>query len=187
MTMEKKAVFVILAIAVLSWGCGASRTAPKTASDKQIVVDVFLDRGAPGTAVLPGEIPTEATESERSELAAWMENDLIRILNEQGYAASSVKALDQYRPGATSCLLKIVLQSYVPANRASRLEAGLGEGSTTVDIHYELFVGQGSGERRLFAVDRGSSSARSWEWVAGELNKKIAADITRRLKKVFQR
>jgi hypothetical protein len=186
MTMEKKAVFAILAIAVLSCGCGASQTAPKTASNKQIAVGVFLDQGAPGTAVLPGEIPTEATEAERAELAAWMENDLIRILNEQGYAASAVKALDRYRPGPTSCLLKIVLRSYVPANRASRLEAGLGEGSTTVDIHYELFVGQESKERRLFAIDRGSSSARSWEWVAGELNEKITADISRRLKKVFQ-
>jgi hypothetical protein len=183
--MEKKAILVVFAVAVLSWGCGASGKALKTESNKQIAVVVLLDQGSPGKSVLPGEIPTEATAAERGELAAWMKNDLVRILNEQGYAASAVSSLDQYSPEPQSCLLKIVLQSYIPASRASHLEAGLGEGSTTVNIHYELFVGQGPRERRLFAIDRGSSSARSWEWVAGELNEKIAADITRRLKKVF--
>jgi hypothetical protein len=83
-------------------------------------------------------------------------------------------------------LLKIVLESYIPSNRGSRLEAGLGEGTTLVDIHYELYVGQGSKERRLFSNDRGLSSARGWEWVAGELNEQIVADITKRLKKVLQ-
>jgi hypothetical protein len=55
-----------------------------------------------------------------------------------------------------------------------------------VDLHYELFVGQGAKERRLFSNDRGLSSARNWEWVVGELNEKIVEDVTRRLKKVLQ-
>ncbi len=184
--MEKKVGLVILTIAALSLGCGAPQNAPRTTDDKQIEVVLFFDSGTPGQAVLPGEVPLEAREEERGELAMWMVNDLARLLNDAGYGASALKSLEGYRPGSQRCLLKILLKSYIPADRASRLEAGFGEGQVQINLHYELFIGEGAKERRLFSNDRGLSSARGWEWVGGELNEKIAADITRRLKEALK-
>ena len=184
--MDKQVALGILIISALLLGCGASTSAPRTPRGQQIEIRVLFDSGTPGRAVVRGQIPSEASEEERRELITWMERDLISVLNHRGYAASTLKSLEEYNPGPQTCRLSIALESYVPADRTSRLEAGMGEGSATVDVLYELFVGRGGEERRLFSNQRNRTSARNWERIVGELNKEIAADVTKRLSRAMK-
>jgi hypothetical protein len=174
---------------VVLWilGCGASTKAPRTAEGKPVIATVFLDRGQPGVPAVPGDLPREAVAEERDEFSNWVEHDLVRILNDYGYVASFVRSRNEYVSGPETCLIEVLLKSYVPANRSSRTEAGLGEGFVSVDLEYQLFVGQGKKERRLSSFSRRASSARSWEWVAGKLNEKVADDVNKRLAEALER
>ncbi len=180
--MMKKSLRILVLIAAWSLGCGGTgKKAPTTRSGKQITVHVHLDRGVPGRSLLPGEIPDEATGTERNQLANWMENDLVTVLNEAGYRASFLRTPDEHVGGPGTCIVKIVLASYLPARRNAGVAAGLGEGASEIRVSYELFVGQGEKERRLLSNDRTRSSGRSWEHLAHQLNETIAEDVTERL------
>jgi hypothetical protein len=160
MTRWVYAAFLTLATFGL-FACGGGRTgsAPKNPDGSRMAMLVHFDRG-----ITPDMTPERVQQME--QLAAWMESDLLAILEKTGYAAARVE--DANAPtGPGRNLLRIKITNYSAGSKAARMLVGFGAGSAVLDTHYELI---GEGGAVLVAGDPSVGSGRDWKNSARKVN-----------------
>lgn len=165
-------LLVALMAAVLVVGPAASAKAPMTAGGEKIKIFLLSDRGDPKTM-------TDQQFNQRNQVHAWMERDLIKILNKGGYEASLVRNRGEYKPGPGRYLLSVKIVSYNPGSKAARMFVGFGAGVTSLNNHYELF---GKAKKPILAYDDGVGSSRDWKNCARKLNKNAIKRVSEKLR-----
>ncbi len=146
------------------------------ADGKKIAILVLANRGNP-------EDMTEKQFGWRNTVGAWMEKDLLRILNKAGYDARLIEKREDYGYEQGTYLLSIAITSYNPGSAAARILVGFGAGAMSLDTHYELF---GEGDNSLLADDFGTGSSRSWSHCARKINQHTAKAVTDKLTQIHQ-
>jgi hypothetical protein len=141
--------------------CGGGRTgsAPKNADGSSVAILVHFDRG-----ITPDMAPDRVQQME--QLASWMENDLLAILDKTGYAASRVEDPNT-ATGPGRYVLRVKITNYSAGSKAARMLVGFGAGAAVLDTHYELI---GDGGAVLVAGDPSVGSGRDWKNSARKVN-----------------
>jgi hypothetical protein len=115
-----------------------------------------------------------------NQLGAWMEKNLIRMLNRAGYDARLIKSRKQYVPGGGRYLLSVTIVHYRPGNKAARMVVGFGAGAASLDTRYELSGGKD--KKPLLAEEHGVGSSRGWRKCVIKLNKLTLRAVTEKLR-----
>jgi hypothetical protein len=154
--------------ALLLTACGSK--GPTTPSGDPLAILAFFDRGTAGMA--PEKI------QQVDQLANWMEPDLIRILNNYGYAATQVN--DPNTPvGPGRYLLRVRIVEYNAGSKAARMFVGYGAGAARLDTAFELIGPDGS----VYASGAPSvASGRDWNYAARKVNEQTVTSVTARLR-----
>jgi hypothetical protein len=146
-------------LALVACGGGRTGSAAKMPDGSRIAVMVHLDRG-----ITPDMTPDRVTQM--NQIASWMEDDLLSILDKTGYAATRVE--DPSTPaGPGRYVLKIHLKEYNAGSKAARMLVGFGAGAAKLDTHFELI---GDGAVGLVAGDPSVASGRDWTNAARKVN-----------------
>ena len=137
----------------------------------QIAILVYNDRG-----ITPDMPPDRVAQIE--QLSAWMENDLLTILQKTGYAASQIGD-----PNTASApgryLLRVTLRGYNAGSKAARMFVGFGAGAATLDTHFELL---GPDSPAPYVVgDPSVGSGRDWRNSARKVNLQTVDAVNARL------
>jgi hypothetical protein len=157
---------------VLMGACGGrTGSAPKNADGSRISILVVPDRG-----ITPDMEPARVQQIE--QLASWMENDLIDILNKTGYAA--VRTEDpNVEPGPGRYVLRVRIVKYNAGSKAARMFIGYGAGAATLDTHFELVGESGNVE---VSGDPSVGSGRDWKNAARKVNLQTVDAVNVRIK-----
>jgi len=150
--------------------CGPTIVAPKAPDGSQVEIVVYFDRGLAGK--------TEDQQTQLNQLSDWMENNLVEMYTDVGYAVQKITALEQYTPGPGRYLLTVATVNYNPGSKAARMLVGFGAGSAALDTHYEF---KGENGKSMIAKDHGRPSGRDWKHIAKALNQDMLMEITRLL------
>ncbi|MEI6788074.1 MAG: DUF4410 domain-containing protein [bacterium] len=120
------------------------------------------------------------TARENRQMGDRMERDLKNVLDKRGnYESRILRSRDEFKPGAGEYLLSVRIVRYNPGSKAARIIVGLGAGSCSLDIHYELFGPSGN---MLLSKDDGCGSSLDWQRLARKLNETMLAAIQARLR-----
>jgi hypothetical protein len=159
-------------VAAFVFACGGGRTgsAPKNPDGSRIAILLFTDRG-----IQPDMAPDRVQQID--QMAEWMENDLIDILDKTGYAATRVAdANTQAGPGRY--VLRVTVKNYSAGSKAARMLVGFGAGAVVLDTHFELF---GEAPAPLVIGDPSVGSGRDWTNAARKVNLQTVDAVNARL------
>lgn len=121
-----------------------------------------------------------STARENRQMGERMERDLKNVLDKRGnYNSRILRSRDEFKTGDGEYLLTVRIVRYNPGSKAARIIVGLGAGSCSLDIHYELFGPNGN---MLLSKDDGCGSSLDWQRLARKLNETMLAAIQARLR-----
>jgi hypothetical protein len=163
------AVTLIAALALSA--CGGGQKAPTMADGKPLTLVVLVDRG------LDGKTPDE--QNQLNQLGDFHQTNLIAALKDKGYNASLINSAAEYQPAAGVYLLKVVVVKYNPGSKAARMMVGFGAGSTSLDVHYELFSTDPA--TPFYAKDHGRASSVDWPKLVRVVDSEMIEDVTTQL------
>jgi hypothetical protein len=167
------ALFMLIALVLI--GCGgrkAVNTQNTSSPDgKTIELYILSDRGN-------ADEMTAAQYKNRQQVGQWMEQDMIRIFNRAGYAATLLQSRDEFTPGPGKYLLSVSIVNYNPGSKAARIVVGFGAGAVSLDNHYDLY---GEATAPLLSYDDGVGSSRDWKNCARKLNENALKRVSQRL------
>lgn len=149
---------------------GRAGKAPTMPNGGPIAIMVHLNRG------ITPDMPPERVQ-QMNQLCDWMENDLLAILDDVGYAPTRVAdPATQAGPGRE--LLRVTIKNYNAGSKAARMWVGFGAGAATLDSHFELI---GEGGATLIAGDPSVASGRDWRNAARKINLQTVEAVNARL------
>jgi hypothetical protein len=173
--MSKKAVFLFAALAALAAlavsACGGGPKAPTTPDGKPLTLVVLVDRG------LDGKTPDQ--QNQLNQLGDFQQTNLIAALKDAGYNASLINSAGEYQPSAGLYLLKVTVVKYNPGSKAARMMVGFGAGSTSLDLHYELYSTDPAAP--FYSKDHGRASSVDWPKLVRTVDSEMITDITNQL------
>jgi hypothetical protein len=151
---------LLLATLVASACGGRSGSAATLPDGSRIAVMVYLDPG------IAPDMPPERV-NQVNQLASWMQDDLLAILDKTGYAARRVE--DPATPaGPGRYVLRVQIKNYNAGSKAARMWAGgFGAGAAKLDTHFDLL---GDGAVALVGGDPSVASGRDWRNAARKVN-----------------
>ncbi len=168
--MKPYRIFLPLLLFLLLSACAASGgRAPHAASGRQIEIAVIFDRGDSSNAYEAKGI---------SDLAPFMERDLIGQLKRAGYQARLIRERSEFTPGPGRYLLIARIVKYNPGSSAARMFVGFGAGAASLDNHYELY---GTSPQPLYNWDDGVGTSEHWS----RLCRKLDGNTVKRLNEYF--
>jgi hypothetical protein len=153
-------------------GCGGGVTAPSAPDGSPIQIMLLFDANIPISA-------SEEEKADQQQVAEWIESDLIRRFTEGGYQVTNTDDVQRFEPGRGKYLLTVKIEEYVPASATPRVEAGLGAGTTIINIYAELF--QDNHTIPKLRLKKGHVTARNWQVCAEEVTSNAAKDISKRI------
>lgn len=157
------------ALALLACG-GRTGSAAKMPDGSRIAIMVHTDRG-----ITPDMAADRADQI--NQLATWMENDLLSILDGTGYAAGRIDdPATAAAPGRY--VLRVKIKNYNAGSKAARMMVGFGAGAAVLDTHFELI---GEGGTPLIAGDPSVGSGRDWRNSARKVNEQTVDAVNARL------
>jgi hypothetical protein len=162
--------FLLILMAAMAISCGTSPKAPTTPDGQPTTIVVLFDRGL--------EDKTEDQINQLNQLSDFMETDLINRLKNTGYNAELGYKDEPAAPTPGKYVMTVKLVKYNPGSKAARMMVGMGAGTCTLDLHYEL---QGEAAEPLISKDHGRASSDDWDNIARRLNKEMVEDITIKL------
>ncbi|MET0287414.1 MAG: DUF4410 domain-containing protein [Polyangiales bacterium] len=167
--MLRQALVVFLAM--FAFACaGRTGSAPKNPDGSRVAIMLFTDRGIP-----PDAAPDRVAQI--NQVADWMENDLLAILEKTGYAPTRVA--DANTPaGPGRYVLRVTIRNYNAGSKAARILVGYGAGGVVLDTHFEL-VGEAPGP--LVIGDPSVGSGRDWTNAARKVNLQTVDAVNARL------
>lgn len=141
----------------------------------QYTIHVLVEPGG------PAGVPA-AEMKQREQVCAYMEKDLVNVLNKRGgYQAQAIRSRSQFTGMLNQYLLAVKIARYDPGSKAARVVVGYGAGSTSLDIHYEFYGGAPS---PLIAANDGVGSGRDWNFCVRKLNENMLAAVTAKLREL---
>lgn len=170
--MKKVCGILALLTALVAFGCVRPQVkAPTQAGGGNYSIAVLSDRG------ITPELGPDRT-NQYNQIGAWMEQDLLRMLQQAGYSARMVGSRSEFSPRPGEYLLSVRIVRYNPGSKAARMLVGFGAGATSLDTHYELY---GSAPQPLLADDHGVGSSIEWTKVVQKLNQQMIDAVSRKL------
>lgn len=161
----------LLLTSALVFSCGGrTGSAPKNADGSRVAIMLFTDRG-----ITPDMAPDRVAQLD--QLASWMENDLLSILDNAGYAGTRV-ADPATQAGPGRYVLRVTVKNYSAGSKAARMLVGFGAGGVVLDTHFELF---GEAPGALVIGDPSVGSGRDWTNAARKVNLQTVQAINARL------
>jgi len=153
-------------------GCAASSgRAPQSAAGEKIEIMVLSDRGN------PAEMNAYSAKG-ISDLAPYMEKDLLGQLKRAGYQARLIQDRSEFTPGNGRYLLVTRIVNYNPGSSAARVLVGFGAGAASLDNHYELF---GNSAQPLLSWDDGVGTSQHWSRICRKLNANTVKRLNQQL------
>ncbi|HEY6881922.1 MAG TPA: DUF4410 domain-containing protein [Polyangiales bacterium] len=165
-----RSILVIL-ISAFVFACGGRNGSAKTNPDgSRIAIMLYTDRG-----IAPDMPPDRVAQID--QMADWMENDLLSILDKTGYAATRVSdANTQAGPGRY--VLRVTVKNYNAGSKAARMLVGFGAGAVVLDTHFELI---GEAGTPLVIGDPSVGSGRDWTNTVRKVNLQTVDTVNARL------
>jgi hypothetical protein len=161
--MNRSLALLLAVAASTAVGC---RAVPRANVPPGTRVTVVLDRA------VPADLPENKANAQR-QIAAWMEQDLVRVLAQAGFQADFVASSKQVPAGSHALLVRIV--KYNPGSAAGRMFVGYGVGAASLDVKYELRSRDG---KVLFQKVDGVGSGVAWQKIARKLNVIMTKDVS---------
>jgi len=150
----------LAATLILSACGGRTGSAPTLPNGSKVSVLVTFDDGV-----------TDDMAADRKQqiqqLATWMKDDLIAILDKTGYSAVLVADPSQAQAGPGRYVLRVNIADYNAGSKAARMLVGFGAGAATLTTHFDLLDDQGA---VLVAGDPSVGSGRDWKNAARKVN-----------------
>lgn len=168
--MLRHIVAALLACCLFACGGGRTGSAAKNPDGSQLAIMVFTDRG-----IQPDMPPDRVAQID--QMAEWMENDLLAILDKTGYAAARVVDPNT-QPGPGRFVLRVTVKNYSAGSKAARMLVGFGAGAVVLDTHFELF---GPAPGALVIGDPSVGSGRDWTNAARKVNLQTVDAVNTRL------
>ena len=169
-----KKLFVVtmafLLIIVSTFACSGGK-AVKPSEEGRIKIFVLTDLGNPNEM-------SEANYKARIITGEWMQNDLVRTLDEEGYYSIIIDNRDHYRPGPDNYLLEVTILSHHRISSATRFWVGRMAGADTITNHYKL---TDANNKTFIDYKDGIGSTKSANHSARKLNQ----DIVRKIKELL--
>ena len=163
-----KRITVLLVLVICLVGCAASQNGAVQENGNKYVVMFLVDPGI--------ESGMDATLIEQQkQVASWMENDLLRMLNRAGYQASTIRNRSEFHAGPGTYLLQARIERYNPGSQAARMIVGFGAGAASLDINYQIVNGHG---KQLVDRADGVGSGRGWTYCCRELNQRMLNQLS---------
>jgi hypothetical protein len=165
-------ILSLMLSSLVFFGCGGRSGSAATMPDgSRIAVLVYTDRG-----ITPDMAPDRVAQLE--QIASWMENDLLSILDKTGYAPALVT--DPNTPtGPGRYLLRVTIRNYNAGSKAARMLVGFGAGAAVLDTHFELFGPDSPAP--YVAGDPSVGSGRDWKNSARKVNLQTVDAVNARL------
>jgi hypothetical protein len=132
---------------------------------------VLVDRG------LDGKTPEE--QNQLNQLGEFQQTNLIAALKNAGYNASVITSAAEFQPSEGLYMLKVTVTKYNPGSKAARMMVGFGAGTTSLDLHYELFSTDPA--KPMYAKDHGRASSVDWPKLVRTVDSEMIADVTNQL------
>lgn len=115
---------------------------------------------------------------ELQRVGIWMDKDIIKQLNRNGYKATFIKSRQDFKgPGH---LLIIDVTKFNPGNKAARIFISFGAGASSLDLHYQLLDSAGT---VLSTWDDGVGSSKGGTYCAQTLNRNAITQLNSVLNK----
>lgn len=163
--MKRFALLLMLLIPLV--GCNKPQKSALQVDGSKYKVQCLVDAGI--TADL-NEVQVRA----QRQMATWMENDLLRLLTNAGYQSAPVSSSNQFKGGAGTYLLQAKIVNYNPGSKAARMFVGMGAGSTSIDIQYQIINGN---KKQIVDQADGVGSSRDWNYCCRTLNQRMIATL----------
>jgi hypothetical protein len=165
--MKKHAVVVLLvfALAVLISGC-----AKRVMQDgKQVAIFVLSDRGIAQNTMSEGE------RDDRNKVGEFMEEDLLRVLQDEGYLATLIQNQNQFVPGTARYLLVVKIEMVRLVGGTSRFFLGRLGGPTILATRYEMFASINSPP--AFVSNDKEATTEKWYYSPQELDQRFVKKL----------
>lgn len=162
---------LVVLLAAAMAGCASLSPAPKTASGRDIVIFVHVDRGIQKSF-------NDYQIRNRHQTGEYMEKDLFNLLKKAGYAPRIVAKRSDFKPGPDTYLLTVTITNYNPGAKAARMLVGYGAGATSMQTHYELI---NKDQRSVLDGDVGHGSGNDWAYVVKRINRDTVNQVTAKL------
>jgi hypothetical protein len=163
--------WVLVALASMACG-GRGGSAATMPNGNKVAIMVYLDRGV--TAETP-----EDKANQLNQLADYMGQDLVDILNKTGYDATLIASKDV--PTAVGrYVLHTTIANYNAGNRAARAFVGFGAGAARLDVTFEL-LGP-NGQVYVKGAPSSGTSRANWQHVARKANLETVDTVNARLR-----
>jgi len=164
---------LLFALLLLAGCVSSSGSAPKATSGAKIEILVLSDQGDKSSM-------SDYVAKAVTDLAPFMDKDLIGQLNRAGYQAKLIQTRSEYTPARGVYLLTTRIVNYNPGSSAARMLVGFGAGSASLDNHYELF---GNGAQAVLKWDDGVGTSEHWSKLCRKLNSNAVKRINEQLAK----
>lgn len=164
--MKRLALLMLILVAFA--GCTSTQKAAVRADGNKYVVKFLIDAG------VTSELTADQAQRQR-QVASWMENDLLTMLNRAGYQAAPITNSTEYKATEGSYLLQAKISNYNPGSQAARVLVGFGAGAASLDIQYQLVNGHG---KQLIDRADGVGSGRGWTYCCRELNQRMLNQLS---------
>jgi len=125
-------------------------------------IDVLFDRGLDGM--------TLNQQNQLNQLSDFLEPNLLTQFRRAGYTMKTIISREQFQASPGRFLLIVKTVNYNPGSKAARMVVGFGAGSTSLDVHFEVY---GEDDQPLLSKDHGRRSTLDWQNVCRALNKDI--------------
>jgi hypothetical protein len=164
-------LFVVLtSLAFVACGGGRTGSAVKNPDGSAVAFLVHFDRG------ITADMTPERVD-QMQQIATWMEDDLLTILQKTGYAASRTED-PNVQAGPGRYVLRVKIKNYNAGSKAARMLVGFGAGAAVLDTHFELV---GDGGALLISGDPSVGSGRDWKNSARKVNLQTVDAVNARL------
>jgi hypothetical protein len=162
-------VLVVFALAVFISGC-----AKRVMQDgKQVTIFVLSDRGIVSSNMSGSE------RDDRNEVGQFMEEDLLKTLQDEGYLATLIQDRNQFVPGTARYLLVVKIETLRLVGGASRFFLGRLGGPTILATRYEVFA---SNNTLAFVANDKEATTEKWYYSPQELNQRLVKKINTYMK-----
>lgn len=158
--MNSRSSWIGAAVVALLMACGGAPRAPRMPSGEPYPIVVYTQKG-----IQPDMPPDRVSQLE--QLGTAMEEDIMAILDNAGYAVQRVADPSQAQVGTPRYLLSVTVTNYNAGSKAARMLVGWGAGSAKLETHYELKAPDGS---VLTVGDTSVASGRDWRNAVRKVN-----------------
>ena len=161
---------ILLAGVMFFSGCASPSVAPVNSPGEKIKISVRVDRGR------VSEVEARQWQY-RTEVAAYMERDLMSRLNRCGYDATLIPSGENSISNPEIYRLDVQIKNYNPGSSAARIMVGFGAGACSLDLRYVVK----KGEKTLQEWEDGISTSGDWRRLPRALDDKLVRKLNAEL------